>query len=748
MVAPSLPSKRQSKSKEKAESFVKITDTLDKQLSALYATLSNSSDLNPLIDLTSLLRQHLVNTLNEKHLNSLRKGVQFLVRSFQALLKEDRISFKHVDVDGRLRLDSENGHGQELQVKKWLQDRWNEAITLFTELLHCHDEETRLLALHSFMSLQREASSALTREVQRESSDADQEGSDVNVQWSQSPWNAFMLSILIQDESQSEQDVFDEFIEKYLQEYDDVRFAFCRKVSDFLQGKSNLDASLLINTRKRAAELMLGITAIPTKEEHINTFLVPEIVKRRKKGMGLKANGSKKGSKAKEEQAEEAEEEVEMEDWFSDSGDEGGKISSNKAKKNNSIKSSASGLGSAARSAADAASARQRLRRNPPFHLAVQSYTVQKAAFARAWIAIVLATWVGKSNPILLGGSLEVTMKHEILVRMHVQILPHLPKPSLLHDFLVDALDAGGATALLALNTLFTLMTKHNLNYPAFYTRLYALLLDDPPFLHVRFRSRFLRLLDTFLSSTHLSATLIASFAKRLSRAALRAPPSAIVVVIPFVWNLCKRHKRCLSLIHRNFSEDRFDQGPAGIEDPYDALEVDPLKTNAIDSSLWELAAMGSMLGASYQTTAGVMDGEGQAHYLGSVSSLSKILAEPFTKERYGLEDFLDLTYTTMFETETNKTLKRREGKKIYEPAVAFDLPRNSNGKRVLTFASSNAIENSTQEAKKIKLVEGEEEQDIANVEEEDEELREARQAIREATEKEQESVTNRIFVF
>ncbi|MCO5584919.1 hypothetical protein L7F22_038851 [Adiantum nelumboides] len=744
MAVSSLPSKRQSKSKGEAESSVKATVTLDKQLSALYASLSNNSDLNPLIDLTSILRQHLVESTNEKYLTSLRKGVQFLVRSFQALLKEDRISLRNVDLNGKVQLGSEIGDGPEKQVAKWLQDRWNDAVYLLTQMLHCDDEEARLLAIHSLMSLQRDASSSLTREVDRDSENTTEENSEVKVQWSQSPWSSFTLSVLTEKGGEIEQDVIGEFTEKYLQEYDDVRFAFCRKVSDLLQNKSNVDPALLINTRKKAAEFLLGVTAIPIKDEHINTFLVPEIVKRRRKGSALKLSGGKKSKKANTEQDEEEEEE-ELEDWFSDSGDEG---SANRPKKNTLLKSTASGLGSAARSAADAASTRQRLRRNPPFYLAVQSYTAQKAAFARAWIAIVLATWVGKSNAVMLGGSLEVTMKHEILVRMHVQIIPHLPKPSLLHDFLVDALDAGGATALLALNTLFTLMTKHNLNYPSFYTRLYALLLDDPPFLHVRFRSRFLRLLDTFLSSTHLSATLIASFAKRLSRAALRAPPSAIVVVIPFVWNLCKRHKRCLSLIHRNFSEDRFDQGPAGIEDPYDALEVDPLKTNAIDSSLWELAAMGSMLGASYQTTAGAMDGEGQAHYLASVSSLSKILAEPFTKERYGLEDFLDLTYTTMFESDANKTLKRREGRKVHEPAVAFDLPRNANGKRALTFAPGNVEDEDFQQLKKTKLVEGEEEQDMVDGDQEDEELREARQAIKDATEKEQGSVLNRIFVF
>ena len=109
-------------------------------------------------------------------------------------------------------------------------------------------------------------------------------------------------------------------------------------------------------------------------------------------------------------------------------------------------------------------------------------------------------------------------------------------------------------------------MIEHNLLYPSFYTKLYTLLLSAPPFMHVRYRARFLRLLDTFLSSSHLSAALIASFAKRLSRAALRAPPAAAVTVVPFVWNLCKRHKSCMEMIHREMDGDRLSAGPAGIE--------------------------------------------------------------------------------------------------------------------------------------------------------------------------------------
>lgn len=89
-------------------------------------------------------------------------------------------------------------------------------------------------------------------------------------------------------------------------------------------------------------------------------------------------------------------------------------------------------------------------------------------------------------------------------------------------DWLGGLVDRGGANALLAMNGLFILMTQFNLcvsassildikvltpglnsDYPNFYDKLYALL--DRNVLHVKYRARFFRLLDTFLASTYIS---------------------------------------------------------------------------------------------------------------------------------------------------------------------------------------------------------------------------------------------------
>ncbi|NWQ81903.1 NOC4L protein, partial [Columbina picui] len=107
----------------------------------------------------------------------------------------------------------------------------------------------------------------------------------------------------------------------------------------------------------------------------------------------------------------------------------------------------------------------------------------------------------------------------------------------------------GGAISLLALNGLFVLIHQHNLEYPDFYKKLYSLL--DPSVYHVKYRARFFHLLDLFLSSSHLPAYLVAAFLKRLSRLALTAPPEALLMVLPFICNLFRRHPACRVLVHR-----------------------------------------------------------------------------------------------------------------------------------------------------------------------------------------------------
>ena len=53
--------------------------------------------------------------------------------------------------------------------------------------------------------------------------------------------------------------------------------------------------------------------------------------------------------------------------------------------------------------------------------------------------------------------------------------MPFLPRPLLLTDFPLTSYTVGGAISLLALASVFTLISKHNLEFPEFYSRLYQL---------------------------------------------------------------------------------------------------------------------------------------------------------------------------------------------------------------------------------------------------------------------------------
>lgn len=100
-------------------------------------------------------------------------------------------------------------------------------------------------------------------------------------------------------------------------------------------------------------------------------------------------------------------------------------------------------------------------------------------------------------------------------------------------------------------------------DYPNFYRNLYRLL--DNEVMHVRYRARFLRMLDLFLQSTNLPTALVASFIKKLARLSLGAPPAAIVSTIPLIYNMLKRHTACMVLIHGNAAEETY-QGEMSCE--------------------------------------------------------------------------------------------------------------------------------------------------------------------------------------
>ncbi|KAL3465279.1 CBF/Mak21 family-domain-containing protein [Aspergillus heterothallicus] len=261
----------------------------------------------------------------------------------------------------------------------------------------------------------------------------------------------------------------------------------------------------------------------------------------------------------------------------------------------------------------------------------------------------------------ILRNNLSQPLRKTLLRIMVHHIEPWFARPELLMDFLTDSYNVGGATSLLALSGLFYLIQEKNLDYPQFYPKLYSLL--DADLLHSKHRSRFFRLLNTFLASTHLPATLVASFIKRLSRLALNAPPAAIVAIVPFIYNLFKEHPTCTFMLHRAIQDEetKAEVEAEGMEDSFDPEEPDPDRTGAIDSSLWEIESL-------------------QSHYHPNVASIARIISEQFTKQSYNLEDFLDYTYQGMVQAELGTGEKPL--KKI--PVVEYQIPKRIFTDRLL----------------------------------------------------------------
>ncbi|OBZ89436.1 hypothetical protein A0J61_02522 [Choanephora cucurbitarum] len=392
-----------------------------------------------------------------------------------------------------------------------------------------------------------------------------------------------------------------ELVEKYLNVYDDLRHYFLKDAAEIMdqayQKKETLKKSGNYNSNKKAKlseteeqqenlrliasnvlSILEGIRTMPTEASEIDEFWT--------------VNPNMYETKAV--QQEKQTDDLLGEGLLSDSESEDEKDTKRDGKK----------------------------RKHPLLQL-----RVHKRGFTDCWIN-------------LMKMPLTEEMYKRILLILHKRILPHMHEPKLLMDFLTDSYNVGGAVSLLALNGLFTLIVDHNLDYPDFYIKLYSLL--DRNVMHVKYRSRFFRLLELFLSSAYLPAALIAAFIKRLARLSLTAPPAASVIIIPFIYNLLKRHPTCMALIHSNTAISES-------EDPFSMDDMNPYECKAIESSLWEVQTL-------------------TQHYYANVSTLAKIFGEQFLKPKYNLEDFLDHTYATFFTTEIDRKRKK-------EPALAFEKP-------------------------------------------------------------------------
>jgi len=217
------------------------------------------------------------------------------------------------------------------------------------------------------------------------------------------------------------------------------------------------------------------------------------------------------------------------------------------------------------------------------------------------------------------------------LIMLNEKVLPLLPKPVLMTDFLLGSFSTGGAISMLALSGVFTLMVNYNLDYPDFYKKLYELFRVEV--FHVKYRARFFHLANMFLSSTHVPESLVASFAKRLARISLQAPAECLPLCIKFIHNLIFRHRGLEVMIDAdiNSEHDKLQS------DPFLEDETDPYRTKALESSLWELHTLTS-------------------HLLPAVSSEANMLIEKGIREdEKDIADALENKAADMMEAELKK---------------------------------------------------------------------------------------------
>lgn len=243
--------------------------------------------------------------------------------------------------------------------------------------------------------------------------------------------------------------------------------------------------------------------------------------------------------------------------------------------------------------------------------------------------------------------AIEPKLHRSFLLIVNDRIIPYMAKPALLADYLTDSFNAGGLVSLLALNGLFTLMHRHNLDYPSFFPKLYSIL--DSNILHCRYRKRFCKLFSLFMTSTHIPAYLVAAFVKRIARLSLDASPAVINWVIPFIYNMFKYHPAVRVLIHRQSSGEESKN-----VDPFIMEESDPAKCKAIHSSIWEIHAL-------------------SRHYWTGAIKQSRIFTERLTKPPFDLEQYLEgPTYNTLITEELSHKWSKVPPLNIYIPAQLF----------------------------------------------------------------------------
>lgn len=440
----------------------------------------------------------------------------------------------------------------------------------------------------------------------------------------------------------SQQAVLDAFGADYVNCYDDVRYFMLKNVTTLAKSVAAGDMSKLHNMSAdrftaRAIQLLKCVVMVDEQSD-LTAFLLPI----NKDEVSADGSGAESGTDddASDAPAEEKEQK-----------------SSKKVPEKVPGTSTSSSKGSKRKGAPGGASVNVvgKEKKRKEEMLPVQSIKYHRKVFADAWLNVLKLP-------------LSVSLYKDVLLWLPEHVIQYMGSPLKLADFLTDSYNQGGINSVLALDALFLLMTKHNLEYPAFYNSLLKLL--TPAALHARHRTRLFRILQLCLSSTHLSATAAAAFAKRLCRLALTSSPPAALFALTLTRKILDRHPQCMQLIRR-------DPEPGGVISAEALAEargkVRPLPNDIggasedllSSTSLWEIGAL-------------------RRHYLPVVSTLAKGFAQKGGAGTALRPDAnLAETYKSLFDEEMKRKYKETPvnhipPKRLFRPAEAVsDLPKH-----------------------------------------------------------------------
>lgn len=268
--------------------------------------------------------------------------------------------------------------------------------------------------------------------------------------------------------------------------------------------------------------------------------------------------------------------------------------------------------------------------------------------------------------------SLPMTLSlHKTLLKhLGEHVLERLHNPLLLADYLTQCYNLGGIVAVLALESLFTLILRFNLDYPHFFESLYRLC--TPRIVNAKYGLKFLRLLHMSLKSTNIPAYLVAAFIKRLAGLALQVSAPRVAFCLAQITWLLRQHRTCQVLLHRraatvSSNEDDKEQQESD-EVSQEAKKVakaqvfelerdeDLESGGALQSSLWELEVL-------------------EQHFLHDVAKLATALRDPLSTSVGSVPIYVEQYLTpeyAQYQTLIEADLQRRPKK---HAALAFRAP-------------------------------------------------------------------------